>query len=40
MYNNKNYIFTYLDGYFWEIPMQSDSFNLALQQQEKLKGNL
>lgn len=40
MYNNKNYIFTYLDGYFWEIPIQSDSFNLALQQQEKLKGNL
>lgn len=40
IYDNKNYIFTYLDGYFWEIPMQSDSFNLALQQQEKLKGKL
>lgn len=40
IYDNKNYIFTYLDGYFWEIPMQSDAFNLALQQQEQIKSKI
>lgn len=40
LYDNKNYIFTYLDGYFWEIPIQSDAFNLAIQQQEQIKSKI
>lgn len=40
IYDNKNYIFTYLDGYFWEIPIQNDAYNLALQQQKQIKSKL
>lgn len=40
IYDNKNYIFTYLDGYFWEIPIQNDAFKLALQKQKQLKDKL
>lgn len=40
IYDNKNYIFTYLDGYFWEVPMQNDAYNLALQQKEQIKSKL
>ena len=38
IYDNRNYIFTYLDGYFWEIPIQSDAYNLALQIEKQNKG--
>ena len=40
IYDNKNYILTYLDGYFWEVPMQNDAYKLALQQQEEMKNKL